>query len=211
MKGLEIIVVELILQQVQHGSNVDRAQELKRAKAMWKLFEQGIYETPGGEILDPAAYTGGGSGSFLDIAKWCMDYVSGKLPEQSKVFEYDQGQHDSFPPSNVKNNPPGVDCSCYVSWVISKYTGKDNESWDTGALMNNPMNFEVVPHSGYYVTEADLQPGDIVVWRSNGKGHTEIYAGNGWSYSCGSTGSIKDGGHKYNNSKFTKAFRAPAN
>lgn len=89
-----------------------------------------------------------------------------------------------------------VDCSSYVSWVITQYTGR-MQLYSSVQILNNAMGFEEVSLS-------ELQPGDIVV-RS---GHVEIYAGDNRTFNCGSTKAIRAETSRYSGN-FTKAFRAP--
>ena len=91
-----------------------------------------------------------------------------------------------------------VDCSAYVSWVITKYTGR-TQLYTAAGILSNKMGFD-------QVSLDELQPGDILVSSS----HTEIYAGDGKTFNCGATKAIRSENSKYSASSFTAAFRAPS-
>lgn len=92
-----------------------------------------------------------------------------------------------------------IDCSSYVSWVLYEagYRKDAGWQWSSSELLNNPMHFEEVSVS-------NMRQGDILVK----DGHAEIYAGNGRSYSCGRTRSIR-ADTVQTMSGIQKVFRAP--
>lgn len=144
-------------------------------------------------------------GDFYALAKQLHDYVKQNQYWYPSAQNLAAGKYVSdgtsvkhkIPTIGEPENQRYIDCSAYVSWVISEYTGK-KQLYSASNLLNNPMGFKEVSLSS-------LQPGDIVV-RS---GHTEIYAGNGKSLNCGSTNAIRSEYSNYSGN-FTKAFRAPS-
>lgn len=91
----------------------------------------------------------------------------------------------------------GLDCSGFVKWVY--WTVLDKQPGFTGTAHIWGNNTELVE-----ISYSELQPGDIGVRRSNGSGHTGIYAGNGmWIHEAGeATGCVRN---YYKN--FTKFYR----
>lgn len=132
--------------------------------------------------------------SFLQTAKNVWDrMVLGNLN-----FVYHNG--NTIP---VQNNL--CDCSTYVSWVIYEFGYKDWAGWQrtTYNLYNTNYNQLYGWEEYYYPGNTDLtnivKPGDIIVRRSGGEGHTDIVAsvsdGVVRAYDCGSTEAVTN--HKY--------------
>lgn len=67
------------------------------------------------------------------------------------------------------SSPAGWDCSGYVSWVFQQAVGK-----------TLPRTSQGMSGAGYNVSQAEAQPGDLVIM--NGGGHVAIYAGAGKIY-----------------------------
>lgn len=186
----------------------------KRGNARWILFSEGKYCTPlEGEELDPNDYYGGGE--FYEIAYELHEYLreqkywypsSANLAAGGYVSDGTPVTH-KLPVKGESASSRYVDCSSYVSWVISQYTEKDN-CWATGDLIKNPMNFEVIATSTSAYTEDDLQPGDILVVHNGNSQHTEIYAGDGKTLNCGNTSAIRSEFSNYSANYFTHVFRA---
>lgn len=182
--------------------------ELKRASANWRTFHEGVYTDQSGSVIDPSQFVGDfenlGNGSFLEIAKQCHDYLreyqywypsSANIRAGGYVSDGDPVKH-RIPTIGEAESERYVDCSAYVSWVLTLY-GYEG-LWSSGDLLSNPFGFEVVPVS-------QAQPGDILV-RS---GHTEIYMGDGKSYNCGWTGAIRAEYSDCNPNSFSIALRVP--
>ncbi len=176
----------------------------RRGEARWILFSEGRYPTPiQGEDLDPSNYAGGGE--FYELAYELHEY----LRENMYWYPTDRGiGSHKLPVRGEGEGSRHVDCSAYVSWVITEYTGK-NCLWATGALLGNPMNFEVIATSTSGYTEDDLLPGDVLVINDGVHHHTEIYAGEGKTLNCGSTSAIRSEFSNYRPNYFTHVFRAP--
>ena len=107
------------------------------------------------------------SGSFLEIAKQCHDYI------RANSFTYANSNEIPYP-----NGTTYTDCSAYVSWVIYEYgyTEFAGHQKTSGWFMGDgpaSMGWGVYPAS-------EAQPGDILAK----SGHVEIYAGNG-TYGAG--------------------------
>lgn len=153
------------------------------------------------ELQGREAPTGG---EFYNIAYQLHEYLrtnmywypsSANLQAGGFVRDGTSVRH-KIPVMGEPENQRYVDCSSYVSWVITQYTGR-TQLYSSVQILNNAMGFEEVSLS-------ELQPGDIVV-RS---GHTEIYAGDNRTFNCGSTNAIRSETSRYSGN-FTKAFRAP--
>lgn len=147
------------------------------------------------------------NGDVLEVAKQLHDYV------RDNRFTY--GAH-----YNIKNLGSGteskvIDCSAYVSWVLyelgyQEFGTQKNSSWfkSNGQKLCDKYGWQMITP----VNSSTLQPGDILVVYGkyiNGKlqHHVEIYAGNGRSYSCGSTSSIRADTVKTNFSRYDFALR----
>ena len=66
----------------------------------------------------------------------------------------------------------GIDCSGFVDWAYWTATGSDPKFGGTYDMVSNQSTwFENVSYE-------EMKPGDIVVRRSGGGGHTAIYLGN---------------------------------
>lgn len=144
------------------------------------------------------------SGDFYNIAYQLHEYLrtnmywypsSANIQAGGYVRDGESVTH-KIPVMGEPENQRYVDCSSYVSWVITQYTGR-TQLYSSVQILNNAMGFEEVSLS-------ELQPGDIVV-RS---GHVEIYAGDNRTFNCGSTNAIRSETSGYSGN-FTKAFRAP--
>lgn len=137
--------------------------------------------------------------SFLKIAKDLHEYLrknnyyyptranvaAGRMVEDYNNTRMGYDFPFRYPKFGEASNTRYVDCSSYVSWVISAYTGTPIKK-KSAALRKNPMNFITVTVRGNNKNKS-LKAGDVIVKN----GHTEIYAGNGMSYSCGSTSQIR--------------------
>lgn len=70
--------------------------------------------------------------------------------------------------------PDGFDCSGYVYWVMNRVLGSDGNDF--------PRAMEAQIEQGYFVSAADLQPGDLVFHENTyqpGLSHVGIYIGAG--------------------------------
>ena len=132
--------------------------------------------------------------SFLQTAKNIWDYmVMGNIQ-----FVYNNG--NAIP---IRNNL--CDCSSYVSWVIYEYGYQDWAGYqrDTGALYSTNYNQLYGWEEIYYPGNTDLtplvRPGDIIVRRANGVGHTDIVSYTDGTtvkaFDCGSNEALTN--HKY--------------
>ncbi len=186
-----------------------------RGEARWILFSEGRYPTPiQGEDLDPSDYAGGGE--FYELAYELHEYLRENeywYPSAANIaaggyVSDGESVQQKLPVRGEAESSRYVDCSSYVSWVISEYIG-ENHCWYTGSLINNPMDFEVIATSTSEYTEEDLLPGDILVAHNDSSQHTEIYAGEGKTLNCGSTDAIRSEFSNYVPNKFTHVFRPP--
>lgn len=155
------------------------------------------------------------NGEFIEIAKACHDFLrennyfyssSANKERGGPPVGWENGARDGtstgrgFPlPTDVlePESKRYIDCSAYVTWVLMNAgaIGNVTYQYDSRTLLTNPMGFQPVSLS-------EIQPGDILVKA----GHAEIYAGDGKSYSCGSTSSIRHD-TVTRDSGATKAFR----
>ncbi len=128
-------------------------------------------------------------GDFLAIAKRCHDYV------RENNFRYDGGNTIPIDESGNKI----IDCSSYVSWVCYEYGYKDFKGGQvsTGRLLGRARS-----HNWTIKDGSEAVAGDILLRT----GHTEIYAGNGQSYNCGSDESILVEIENCDPSRFTYAI-----
>ena len=187
----------------------------ERGNARWILFSEGRYCTPiEGEELDPSDYAGY-AGDFYELAYELHEYLRENnywYPSSANLaaggFVADGGsQAHKFPEIGEAPSSRYVDCSAYVSWVIKEYTGEDIPCWNSGGLIKNPMNFEVIATSFSEYTMDDLQPGDVLVAHDSNHQHTEIYAGDGKTLNCGSTPGIRSEFSNFAPNVFTHVFR----
>lgn len=179
------------------------AYEVRRGNANWKVFHDGIYTTPSGEILDPSNY-GTGNSTIVQSAVAIHKYV------RENGYKYQQ-RGISLPNPNGRT----IDCSSFVTWVLVdlKVNGFTNGmyQWTSRTFNSNPKGWQVV-------SAAQAQPGDILVYN----GHVEIVAATGSDsfivYNCGGNSSIgaagtadlpesSTSGHK--KSSITKILRVP--
>ena len=154
--------------------------EVKRGNANWKLFHEGIYTTPDGEILDPNSYTGGGNTTIVQSAITVHNYV--------RVNGYTYAQLGISLPNYSGRT---IDCSSYVTWVLinSGVRGFSNGmgQWTSSSFYSNAYGWQ-------QVSVDQAQPGDILVY----DGHVEIVAAQGSDsfivYNCGGNSSIRSAG-----------------
>ena len=147
------------------------------------------------------------NGDVLEVAKQLHDYV------KNNRFTY--GAHYNIKDLGSGTERKVIDCSAYVSWVLYKlgyqeFGTQKNSSWfkSNGKKLCDKYGWQMITP----VNSSTLQPGDILVVYGkyiNGKlqHHVEIYAGNGRSYSCGSTSSIRADTVKTNFSRYDFALR----
>lgn len=142
--------------------------------------------------------------SFLATAKSCHDLVREYNYWYPSAANISAGKYVSdgtsithrFPNIGEKESERYIDCSAYVCWSLKSYNKKYYKLLCAYQILANPYGFEVINTS-------DAQAGDIVV-RST---HTEIYAGNGRSYNCGSTNAIRSETSGCSLTSFTRALR----
>ena len=128
-------------------------------------------------------------GDFVAIAKKCHDYVS------DNRFSYGGGNSIPIDESGSKV----IDCSTFVSWVCYEYGYKDfgGSQTPTSKLLEKASG-----HNWTIKDGSEAVAGDILLRT----GHTEIYAGNGKSYNCGSDESILAEIESCTPSRFTYAI-----
>ncbi len=124
-------------------------------------------------IIAISTATASASGSFLQTARACHDYI------RTAGFHYSKGVAIPLDGNSSKR----VDCSSFVSWVIYKYTnGRFSEAKDSNwflgvakALANGetPQMPELTSNWQVITDMSQLQPGDIMCY----SGHVMIYAG----------------------------------
>ena len=146
-------------------------------------------------------------GDFVNVAKEIWQKV------YSEKYSY------SFQASPPYNNGL-IDCSAYVSWVLSE-AGYDVGRLNTEGLKNydwSKFGFEVIEVSQNENVIDKLQPGDILV-RSDGGGgygHTNITVnvenGTVWAYDCGNSSNwLNSGGEPYNATGFASGSGGGSN
>ena len=169
----------------------ERKQNIRNG-LVWELFDTGKYKTPNGEVLDPDAFSGIGSGEFLEVAYECWKIVCEKNPDYDMVGV------------GIPWDAPTIDCSSYVSWVLYEYgVATKNDALvqefqggqhSTMTLMTvdwDKMGFETIPVSPGQDVRSILQPGDILNKDSGGgaNGHVQIVVevkdGAVYVYDCG--------------------------
>ena len=169
----------------------ERKQNIRNG-LVWELFDTGKYKTPNGEVLDPDAFNGIGSGDFLEVAYECWKIVCEKNPDYGLVGV------------GIPWDAPTIDCSSYVSWVLYEYgVATKNDALvqefqggqhSTTTLMTvdwDKMGFETIPVSPGQDVRSILQPGDILNKDSGGgaNGHVQIVVevkdGAVYVYDCG--------------------------
>ena len=169
----------------------ERKQNIRNG-LVWELFDTGKYKTPNGEVLDPDAFSGIGSGEFLEVAYECWKIVCEKNPDYGMVGV------------GIPWDAPTIDCSSYVSWVLYEYgVATKNDALvqefqggqhSTMTLMTvdwDKMGFETIPVSPGQDVRSILQPGDILNKDSGGgaNGHVQIVVevkdGAVYVYDCG--------------------------
>ncbi len=128
-------------------------------------------------------------GDFVAIAKKCHDYV------RENRFSYGGGNSIPIDESGGKT----IDCSSFVSWVCYEYGYKDFK----GGQQSTDTLLGVARSHGWTIKDgSEAVAGDILLRT----GHTEIYAGNGKSYNCGSDESILAEIESCTPSRFTYAI-----
>lgn len=179
------------------------AYEVKRGNANWKVFHEGIYTTPSGEVLDTSNYSTGNS-TIVQAAVSIHKYV------RENGYTYQQ-RGVTLPNTGGRT----IDCSSFVTWVLVdlKVNGFTNGmyQWTSRSFNGNPQGWQVVS-----VDQA--QPGDILVYN----GHVEIVAATGSDrfivYNCGGNSSIRAAGTAdlpesstsgHSKSSITKILRVP--
>jgi hypothetical protein len=149
---------------------------------------QGIYVN-GGDDLDPNLTLA--TSCTTTPGEWISNYTDTKVALAnlcvSKGLNYDQEKYVTVK-VNDKNYSVRTDCSGYVSFAMSVYTG-ENLSFSSYSLVSETSieGFTKFRWNGW----SNLAVGDIVAR----KGHTEIFAGYDTDgtplvYSCGSTSGL---------------------
>ena len=128
-------------------------------------------------------------GDFVAIAKKCHDYV------RENRFSYGGGNTIPIDESGSKV----IDCSTFVSWVCYEYGYKDFKG---GQTPTSQLLGKARSHNWTIKDGSEAVAGDILLRT----GHTEIYAGNGKSYNCGSDESILVEIENCDPSRFTYAI-----
>lgn len=104
-----------------------------------------------------------------------------KQVRTSGKYSYNNGSNKPVPV-----NPPYIDCSSYVSWVMYESGFKDFKGGQktSSTFASNPWGWEVV-------SKNNAKAGDILIYR----GHVEIYTGKGnLVYNMGSNNAINSVG-----------------
>lgn len=104
-----------------------------------------------------------------------------KQVRTSGKYSYNNGSNKPVPV-----NPPYIDCSSYVSWVMYESGFKDFKGGQktSSTFASNPWGWEVV-------SKNNAKAGDILVY----SGHVEIYTGKGnLVYNMGSNNAINSAG-----------------
>ena len=104
-----------------------------------------------------------------------------KQVRTSGKYSYNNGSNKPVPV-----NPPYIDCSSYVSWVMFESGFKDFKGGQktSSTFASNPWGWEVV-------SKNNAKAGDILVY----SGHVEIYTGKGnLVYNMGSNNAINSAG-----------------
>lgn len=158
----------------------------------------------------------GNAGTLLANAKQCYDYL------YNNGYKYSQsGRTIPIVPGESSKT---IDCSSYVSWVLYEYGYTELKGPQLTANMNSLGAFMKRKGFKQIASEAELQPGDIVIidaskgWIRPDGSHIQIYAGQvggvqSW-YNCG-VSPTQPGPTVWNlNSsstpmKFIMAFRVP--
>lgn len=98
-----------------------------------------------------------------------------------------------------------IDCSAYVSWVLSQYLGSSFSARRTSHWFNNSANW---PSGWQRVAMNDIEAGDILVRfdETSNTGHVGIYIGNGKTVEAGSTESIRAQNSYGNKRKVINAY-----
>lgn len=183
---------------VRAGKNKDKKEKEARQKKAEKWQKELQEKATGGSstTIDTS--------SFLATAKSCHDYVrennywypSSANLAAGKFVRDGKPETHKFPTKGESPSKRYIDCSAYVSWVLKEYGYNIPSPYAFSGLLNNPLHLQTVAIN-------NVQAGDILVR----DGHTEIYCGNGKSYSCGSTKAIRAVNSSCTPSRFTKAFR----
>ena len=149
---------------------------------------------------------GGSGGEFLDVAKQCHDYLDQNNYYYSSAANISAGRYVSDGESQGSHIPKPyegegnyIDCSAYVTWVLYEYGYTDLAGWQMGS---GDVGGYIVRHGGKRKSVSEVEPGDVLVK----SGHTEIYAGNGKAYNCGSTEHIRESISDCTLSRFTDAY-----
>lgn len=129
--------------------------------------------------------------SFLSTAR----SVYSKIVSGDKNFTYHQG-------NNIPLTGTYCDCSSYVSWVLLEYGYEDFKGWQhtTAYFMGSGVkkyNWDITDYKAGTDISPFVKPGDIIVRRANGHGHTNIIASvngnNILAYDCGNSNRVKNG------------------
>lgn len=131
--------------------------------------------------------------SFLEVAKYCHDYLadnqyfySSEANKAANRYVDDGKSAGRNIPVDTKESIRYIDCSAYVSWVLYEYGYTEIKGWQKTSSW---FFGECTSHypSWKKVSLSQAQAGDILAK----EGHVEIYVGNGKVYNCGATSAIR--------------------
>ena len=158
------------------GSPLNSTGEPKRADANWRVFNEGVYTTRTGSVLDPNKYMG--NGDLLGKAREIHTYM------EVNKYTYSQGNlAATFEAS--KTGAHVTCCATYVSWVLYEIGYTEFKGVNGCGAMDTKLR---ALGAQEIKAESQLQPGDICF---RGTAHVQIYAGGSMWYNAGSTDAIQ--------------------
>ena len=98
-----------------------------------------------------------------------------------KIAKDDSHGYNSSASRRIFN--PDIDCSSFVYYALTKPSGAELSTKSLGTspftTLNMPSKLKNTNFNEYDYKKSNLKYGDILWRRSNGKGHTEVYIGDG--------------------------------